>query len=157
MSNMFKANNKDIFHQNIKTYFMLCSSVSIFNFEQVNMRWEDKNYFFTLRWRIWSLSLHHYIYCNDMFQKQQSRSAQSAFYNSAEKQWKKLWSSFSSTVAVCRLANLLKINSCAALSTEISPNFLVRKYSGNAPLPKIFTAFTEKFFTRKMMKFQYLM
>ena len=30
--------------------------------------------------------------------------------------------------------NLLKINSCAALSTEISPNFLVRKYSGNAPL-----------------------
>ena len=42
---MLKVNNNDIFHKNIKTYFIPCSSVSIFDFEQVNIRWEDKSYF----------------------------------------------------------------------------------------------------------------
>ena len=43
-----------------------------------------------------------------------------AFCNTAEKQWRKLWSSISSTVTGWRRANLLKFNSSTALSTEIS-------------------------------------
>ena len=66
---------------------------------------------------------------------------------------KKLWSSISSTVTGCRRASLLKSNSYTALCKEISPNFLEKKFSVNAPFPQISLCFTEKFSSWKMVKF----
>ena len=80
-----------------------------------------------------------------------------AFYNSAEKQFEKVWNSISSTVTGCSHASLLRFKSCTAWSTEFSPIFLVREFSVNAPFPQIFIAFTEKLSTRKTMTFLYFM